>query len=124
MNELVLSNCNLKNDDLEKLFEMLLETPIKKLILSSPDLKDRNQLTKYDKLYELIKKSKTLKILGLSNIQIISENEIFIKSKDTILEGIDLSKNTDIVGMNKTLYDVNLSWNNISSPEGLKCPNT
>ena len=44
---LTLSNCNLKNENLEFLFETLQGIPIKKLILSSPDMKDRNQLTKY-----------------------------------------------------------------------------
>ena len=44
---LTLSNCNLKNENLEFLLETLQGIPIKKLILSSPDMKDRNQLTKY-----------------------------------------------------------------------------
>lgn len=92
---------------------MLTPTPIKCLILSSPDLKDRNQLTKYEALYSFIENS-SIEALGLSNIQIHPDNEIFLRSKDTTLKKIDLSKNTDVCGMNKTLLEVNLSWNAIS----------
>lgn len=49
---------------------------MEKISLSSPELKDRNQLTRYEKLIELIKESKTLTALNLSNIEIQPENGI------------------------------------------------
>lgn len=47
LQELILKNCGMKNEDLCLLFTILLETPIKRLSISSPDIKDRNNLTRY-----------------------------------------------------------------------------
>ena len=66
--ELYLCNCKLGNDALEELFTKLHKSTIEKISLSSPELKNRNQLTRYSKLISLIKKSPTLHTLLLSNI--------------------------------------------------------
>lgn len=61
--ELTLKNCGMKNDELCKLFEILKATNIKILNISSPDLKDRNNLTKYEELYSLIETAPSLECI-------------------------------------------------------------
>lgn len=60
----------MKNEELCKLFEVLKQTNIKILNISSPDLKDRNNLTKYEELYSLIENAPSLECIQLSNIQV------------------------------------------------------
>lgn len=57
LQELILKNCSMKNQDLCELFQILIETPIKRLSICSPDIKDRNNLTKYEELYKLLQNS-------------------------------------------------------------------
>jgi len=61
--EIILNNCKLGNDPLEKLFDRLRNSAVERLSLSSPELKNRNQLTRYDRLISLIKNSSTLRVL-------------------------------------------------------------
>lgn len=74
--ELSLCNCKLGNDVLEDLFVRLKDSVIEKICLSSPELKDRNQLTRYERLIELIQTSSTLHTLELSNIEIHADSFI------------------------------------------------
>lgn len=60
LHDLILKNCGMKNEELCMLFKLLLGTPIKRLSICSPDIKDRNNLTRYSELYELIENSETL----------------------------------------------------------------
>jgi hypothetical protein len=53
-----------------------LESSIRRLSLSSPEVKNRNQLTRYTQIIALIKQSKTLTYLELSNIEIQPDNHI------------------------------------------------
>lgn len=77
LRSLYLRNCGLHNEQLEELFIILEGLPLEVLSLSSPDLKDRNNLTKYLGLCHFIERSKDLKVLELSNIQIHPDCPIF-----------------------------------------------
>lgn len=115
----------MKNEELCNLFKILVDTPIKILNISSPDIKDRNNLTKYDELYNFIEQSKTIQSLEMSNIQIHPNNQLFVKAKKSkTLTRLDLSKNTGVSGIYKNLTHLNLSWNNITDPKSLKCLDT
>lgn len=74
MKEIVLNNCKLGNDALETLFDRLHDSTIERISLSSPELKHRNTLTRYERLISLIKTSPTLRVLQLSNIEIHPDN--------------------------------------------------
>lgn len=119
MKEIVLNNCKLGNDSLERLFDQLHESAVERISLSSPELKNRNQLTRYDRLIALIKKSSTLKTLEMSNIEINPNNGILENSKNAALKVIDLSDNTNVKGISTTIKSLNLSRNNITIPFSL-----
>lgn len=114
--ELSLRNCKLGNDALEKLFMRLVDSVIEKISLSSPELKDRNQLTRYTRLIELIQQSSTLHTLELSNIEIRPDSQILESARGTSLKHIDLSDNGNVSGICPTILSLNLSHNGITSP--------
>lgn len=68
---LYLNNCNLHNAQLDHLFDLLLVfAKIELLCLSSPQVSNKNHLTRYEKLYYLIQNCKSLKDLRLSSCSI------------------------------------------------------
>lgn len=78
------------------------------LSLSSREVNDKNHLTRYDKLYELMVKCVTLKELYLSNCSIDKDNKIFEYIKGSSIKVVDLSYNEKVIGMSHFLEVLNL----------------
>lgn len=64
----------------------------------------------------MIKTSQTLKVLGLSNIDIHKDNGILESIKGSSLADIDLSDNMFVTGICATIKSMNLARNSIVKP--------
>jgi hypothetical protein len=116
LKELYLGNCRLGNDILEELFMRLHASLLERLSLSSPEVKSRNQLTRYKALLSLMQASKTLHTLELANMDIQPDCQIIENCRNTAIRHLDLSDNTSVKGICPSLLSLRLARNAITLP--------